>query len=205
MYTPPKFRVDDPQLIKDFIRENQFGLLLSHTDGEIHDTHTPFIVLENGSLQGHIARANPQWQQWQGQHPVKVVFTGPHAYISPHYYASDFNVPTWNYTAVSVTGRVSIIEDQSRILEFLDRLVAQNETSDAPWKLDRDDEHYTKLLAAIVVFSVSVDRVDASFKLNQNKAVDDQKHVIQSLSGSGCPFDGAVADMMNSNVEQADR
>jgi transcriptional regulator len=204
MYTPPKFQVKDPALVEAFIRENPLGLLLSCTDGEIHDTHTPFLLREDGTLIGHIARANPQWKCWEKNNRVKVIFTGPHAYISPRYYATEFNVPTWNYTAVSVSGLLSLVEDETNVLEFLYELVARNETSDPAWKLDREDARYLQLLSAIIVFSISPDHIDASFKLNQNKSREDRKSVVDALSGSGCPHDLEVATLMNRILDESE-
>ena len=109
MYTPEKFNIEDREAILRFIRQNPFGLLLSVGGGVIHDTHTPFIVAEDGKqLLGHLARANPQWASWGEGSVAKVVFSGPHAYVSPRYYESEFAVPTWNYTAVSVSGQIRI-------------------------------------------------------------------------------------------------
>ena len=201
MYTPPKFKVDDPAVIREFIEKHPFGLLLSIEGEQIHDTHTPFILSENGELLGHIARANPQWKGWEESSRVKVIFSGPHAYISPQYYVSEFAVPTWNYTAVSVSGRIRIIEEENEVLRFLDLLVAANEKSDTPWILDRTDERYMKLLSGIVVFSVSMDSIEASFKMNQNKSEEDQRKVINSLSATGYPMDQAVAEIMSKNVQ----
>ena len=205
MYTPPKFRIEDPEEIRSFIEENSFGLLLSHDGVDIHDTHTPFVHTENGrNLVGHIARANPQWKSWKGGTAVKVIFTGPHSYISPRFYVSEFAVPTWNYTAISITGHVTIIDDKSEVLQFLDQLIANNESSDEPWILDRTDERYMALLSGIVVFSISMDSVEASFKLNQNKSEEDQRKVIASLTSTGCPFDRDVARVMSKNITEAE-
>jgi transcriptional regulator len=201
MYTPPKFKIEDPEQIRCFIEENSFGLLLSLDGVDIHDTHTPFVHSDDGRhLIGHIARANPQWKSWKDRATVKVIFTGPHTYISPRFYVSEFAVPTWNYTAVSITGRVTIVEDKSEVLQFLDRLIAENESSDEPWVLDRTDERYMPLLSGIVVFSVSVDSVEASFKMNQNRSEEDQRKVIASLSATGCPFDRGVANFMGQRI-----
>lgn len=202
MYIPPKFQIDDAEVIAQFIKDNSFGLLLTTSEGEIHDTHTPFIINEHGLLIGHIALANTQWKSWNSETQAKVIFSGAHAYISPSYYESDFNVPTWNYTAVSVSGALSIMKDKEQIFEFLDSLVAHNESSDCPWKLDREDARYMKLLSGIVVFSVSMDKVEASFKLNQNKTTEDKTGVIRSLAGSGCPFDHKVASLMQAHNEE---
>ena len=136
---------------------------------------------------------------------MKVIFTGPHSYISPRYYVSEFAVPTWNYTAVSVLGSITVIQDEDIVLGFLDSLVAENESSDSPWKLNRSDERYINLLSSIVVFSISMDRVEASFKLNQNKTEEDQLKVIRSLEASGCPFDSSVASLMAQNIRNAEQ
>ena len=200
MYTPPKFRIDDPVLIRSFIEKNSFGLLLSIDGGDIHDTHTPFVYTGDGRLLGHIAKANPQWRSWSKASAVKVIFTGPHSYISPRFYVSEFAVPTWNYTAVSITGRIEIIEEEDTVLQFLDRLIADNEPSSDPWILDRTDERYLNLLSGIVVFSISLNSVEASFKLNQNKSNEDQSKVVESLSATGCPFDRAFASLMSHNI-----
>jgi transcriptional regulator len=206
MYTPLKFRVEDPEQIRSFIEENSFGLILSHDGVDIHDTHTPFIHSDDGRLLlGHIARANPQWKSWKGGTTVKVIFTGPHSYISPRFYVSEFAVPTWNYTAISITGHVTIIEDESEKLQFLDRLIAENESSDEPWILDRTNERYMALLSGIVVFSVSMDTVEASFKMNQNRSEEDQRKVIASLTATACPFDRDVACVMSKNITEAEQ
>lgn len=201
MYIPPKFKVDDPAVIRSFIGKHPVGLLLSIDGEQIHDTHTPFVLSANNQLLGHIARANPQWKGWSEGRRVKVIFTGPHAYISPQYYVSEFAVPTWNYTAVSISGRVTILEQEDEVLGFLDRLTAANEKPDKPWMLDRTDERYLKLLSGIVVFSVSMESVEASFKMNQNKSEEDQRKVIDSLSATGCPYDQEVAEIMSNNAQ----
>ena len=204
MYIPSQFKVDDPESIRLFIEENSFGLLLSISDGEIHDTHTPFVYSEDGRhLLGHLAKANPQWRSWGDGATAKVVFRGAHTYVSPRFYESEFAVPTWNYTAVSVAGQISVIEQKSIVLDFLDRLTAHNEQSEQPWVLDRTDERYIRLLSGIVVFSISIDSVEASFKMNQNKNEADQRKVIASLAETGCPFDGEVAELMASNITNA--
>jgi transcriptional regulator len=205
MYIPPKFRVEDASAIQSFIGDNSFGLLLSVNGDEIDDTHTPFVLSDNGLLLGHIAKANPKWKSWRSGSTVKVIFTGPHSYISPRYYVSEFAVPTWNYTAVSVVGRITVIQDKDSVLGFLDSLIAENEGSDSSWALDRSDERYMDLLSSIVVFSISMDRVEASFKLNQNKTEEDQFKVISSLEATGCPFDSSVARLMAQNIKNAEQ
>ena len=202
MYIHPSFKIEDREVIDAFIRKNSFGLLLTIFGSDIHDTHTPFVISDCGSLLiGHIARANEQWKNWDSSTTAKVIFTGEHAYVSPHYYESEFNVPTWNYTAVSVSGVLSIISDESEVLQFLEDLTALHERETDAWKLNREDERYLKLLSGIVVFRISIDKIEASFKLNQNKSFEDQSSVINSLSQSACPFDHKVAATMQSNLK----
>lgn len=202
MYTPSKFKVEDQKVILDFICENSFGLLLSVDGTTIHDTHTPFIISKcKRYLLGHIAKVNPQWNSWVEDSSAKVIFTGAHSYVSPKYYDSEFAVPTWNYTAVSVSGNVRIIDDVSNKVEFLDELTSMHETSDNPWIFDRNDERYLNLLSGFVVFSVEMDKVEASFKLNQNKSVADQTKVIDALSSIGCPVAHDVASLMKDNLD----
>ncbi|MFC5049047.1 FMN-binding negative transcriptional regulator [Rubritalea spongiae] len=196
MYVPPRFKVEDQNTINSFIKENAFGLLIS-TDGDvIHDTQTPLHLKADGTIYGHIARANPQWKSWTQNSKVKVVFSGPHSYISPKYYESEFNVPTWNYSAVSVTGDIKIIDSQDEVLDFLDALVQDNEGSEDPWALDRSDDRYIQLLSGFVVFQITPTDIQASFKMNQNKSFEDKSKVIDSLKHSGCPFDHQTSEFM---------
>jgi len=102
---------------------------------------------------------------------------------------------------VSISGELTIIDDNNEVLEFLDQLVSANEPAQNPWELDRSDDRYMKLLSGIVVFKITMDKVDASFKLNQNKSTEDQHSVIDSLEKRTCPFDHAVADMMKNNLD----
>ena len=205
MYVPTNFKVDDPAVIRSFVEKNAFGLVLTIHGDEIHDTHTPFVYSVDGNhLIGHMAKNNPQWKSWNVRAKSKVIFTGAHSYISPKYYLSEFAVPTWNYTAVSITGCVTIVEKQDEVLQFFDRLIVKNESSNGPWTLDRNDARYMNLLSGIIVFSISIDSVEASFKLSQNRSEEDQRKVIGSLFETGCPFDRDVANMMSQNINDAE-
>ena len=118
MYSPPKFKVEDDAVIRSFIEEHPFGLLLSVEGERIHDTHTPFVFSEKRELLGHIAKGQSTMEGMGRGSRVKVIFTGPHAYIFPQYYVSEFAVPTWNYTAVSISGSIKIIEQEDEVLRF---------------------------------------------------------------------------------------
>jgi transcriptional regulator len=111
MYLPLAFKLDEPELIRRFIEENSFGILVSSVDGSsIEETHTHLLLSEDGNrLLGHIARANDHWKAWEKNASVKVIFHGPHCYVSPTFYKSDHSVPTWNYTTVSISGVIELI------------------------------------------------------------------------------------------------
>ena len=199
MYTPVDFKIEDSEVIRSFIRANSFGILFStEVNGGFHDTHVPMLVSEDlTSITGHIARANPQWKSWEADEAVKAVFHGPHAYVSPSYYESEFNVPTWNYSAVSVSGSVRIVSDRGEQTEIMRELVGFYEKAQpAPWKLDEGDARFMKLFAALVFFSIEITGIEAKFKLNQNKSAEDRAKVIQCLSETESRHDADVAAMM---------
>lgn len=194
MHIPKQFEVTDINKVKQFIVENNFGLLISTSDGDIYETFTPFVFdTEETHLIGHIARANDQWKSWATNSKIKVVFQGAHAYISPSYYASEFNVPTWNYAAVSVSGSLEIVGNEEEILTCMDQIVAAHETGDDAWVLDRNDSRYTNLLSGIVMFKIKIQQTQAVSKMNQNKSTEDKSSVSKHLRATGCPFETAVA------------
>ena len=202
MYSPSAFTVAEAEVIRAFVQRNSFGLLLSLNGGGIDDTHTPMFLSEDSRyLYGHIARANGQWKSWEAFPGVRAVFHGPHCYISPRFYQSTFNVPTWNYTAVSIVGKISIVDSLAGQKEIIRHLVTSYEAgADQHWQLDESDEKMMKLFEAIVCFRIEIEAIEAKFKLNQNKSPADQASVIAHLRGRGLPDDLAVAALMEKNL-----
>jgi transcriptional regulator len=202
MYTPSKFSVSNDQMIRSFIEQNSFAIVISHDGTQFHDTHTPLLISNDlKMLSGHIARANPQWKKWKEQSEVKVIFHGPHAYVSPRYYKTSFNVPTWNYSAVSIDGKIQLIEAPDKTLALIKRLVTQYEGIDG-WKLDSSDEKYTKLFDAIICFEIQIEKIETKFKLSQNKTIEDQLGVIQNLEKSSFSSERDIAALMKMNLEK---
>lgn len=200
MYTPSAFSITDPSIIRSFVQQNSFGVLVSNDGRDFHDTHAPLLISDDLSLvSGHIARANPQWHSWAEHSSVKIIFHGPHSYISPRFYNSEFNVPTWNYSAVSIDGRIKIIEDRPASIRIIQDLICRYE-GPSGWKLNPDDERYLRLFDAIICFSVEVDKIDAKFKLNQNKTDEDKQSVISHLLQSSNPMDRQAAELMKKQV-----
>ena len=205
MYIPAAFNETDPGKLFDLIQQYSFGLLVSGFDGEPFASHLPILldrsVAPQGCLVGHMARANPQWEQAAGQ-TVLAVFSGPHAYISPTWYEADNVVPTWNYAAVHVYGTFRAIDDRDRLLQIVaDYVDFYEATLPAPWKFDRAGEFSQKLVQAIVGFRIEISRIEGKWKLNQNHHLERQQKVIQALDASQSEMDKAVAALMQSRLK----
>ena len=186
MYTPPKFYENSPDKIFEFIDENSFGLIISiDHEGHILHSQTPLILSEDRTkLLGHVAKANTHWNLWHDR-LVKILFQGAHSYISPSYYASSFNVPTWHYMTVAIEGVVNLVSDNQSKIDMMKQLVSHHEKGfQQPWDFDASDHRYTKLFEVIVFFEIEISDIQASFKLNQNKSKEDQSSVMSHLNYS---------------------
>jgi transcriptional regulator len=200
MYILPAFAEGDLTRLHDFIEQNSFGLLVSRVDGGPFASHLPFLLERtaepHGTLVGHMARANPQWREAGGQ-TLLAVFSGPHAYISPTWYEDEHVVPTWNYTAVHVYGRATIIEDEAALLEIVRGSVRFYEQAmTRPWSFDGSSTFAKRMLAQIVGFRIEIERIEGKFKLNQNHPVERREKVVSALRGQGGENAEAVAAMM---------
>jgi transcriptional regulator len=135
MYVPTSFRVEDEEVLADFIGRYGFATLVTAADGSPFATHLPITYdRDGGKLVGHMARANPQWRAFEAGGEVLVMFQGPHAYVSPSYYASDFAVPTWNYAAVHVYGVAKAITEEEQLGRIVDRYESGRSV---PWRWER--------------------------------------------------------------------
>ncbi len=181
MYIPKHFEISDANVIDGFIEANSFGQLASLHDGTITASHLPFLYVEQDrKLIGHLARANPQWQQIDGQ-KVLVVLQGEHAYVSPSWYESK-GVPTWNYQAVHIEGMAQAFTDEERLKRLVDSLTAQNEAGyPQPWKPD----YAATMLRGIVGIEIAITSVRCKFKVSQNRSKEDQKNVRKKLDLAG--------------------
>ncbi len=190
MYTPEAFKIDDEAMIHTFIKANSFATLIATIDNRLEVTHLPIDRLQDGRYYGHLSRDNPLSTIKRGAE-VCVVFTGPHAYISPNMYASEFNVPTWNYSAVHCYGRVEYMEDEVEVWERFHGVVGRYEGEEG-WQLP-DEEKFQALSEYIRFFEFKIDTIEAKFKFNQNKSDEDIQSVIGSLRDVG---NAKAADFM---------
>ncbi len=190
MYRPRHFDIDDPKVLNDFMREQSFALLVTSLGGVPYASHIPLLLDdggEHGRLQGHLAKANGQWQGFDGKTEALVVFWGPHAYISPNWYEAKKNVPTWNYVTVHAYGKPVVIDDpeavrqgQADMIDFFESDATDN------WSMDLlPDDYVGSKLKGIVCFEMPIDRLEGKFKLSQNRSAEDVKGAIKGLNATG--------------------
>jgi len=208
VYIPPSFAVRDGAAVARVISEFPFATLITVTQEEPQVSHVPLLhradSSPHGSLIGHVARANPHWQRFADGTSL-ALFHGPHAYVSPSWYTEPAAmVPTWNYVVVHVRGRVELIPDREETLAVLRQLTERFESSRAaPWHLQLEGARLDAMVGAIVAFRMSIERIDAKFKLSQNRSIDDQRRVVEALRVEGYSEAEATADWMVSSARRA--
>lgn len=201
MYVPPHFAQTDRAALFAFMARHSFALLVSAgDDGVPVATHLPLLVDPaagpHGALRGHLARENPHARVLAGR-PALAVFSGPHAYVSPTWYAAPNTVPTWNYTAVHATGTAELVEDEAGVLDLLAEAVAAYEAGmPEPWRFDRGSTFARRLAAGVVGFRLPIDRLDGKWKLNQNHPPERRERVAAELERSADPTAREVARLM---------
>lgn len=199
MYVPASFRMDDPAELRAFMRRHGFATLVTQGRGGMVASHLPLLLDADagprGRLLGHMARANPQWKDVEGE--ALAVFAGPHAYISPTWYETPGTVPTWNYVAVHAYGSLRLIEDRDGLHEILRRSVSAYEGAmPRPWTYDEADPDIDKMLKAIVGFEIPIARVEGKAKLNQNHPEERRRKVIRALEARTDDDSRAIARAM---------
>lgn len=199
MYIPKIFKNENAEEIEEFIHQNSFGILVSTENGIPLATHIPIELAEREGkkvLYGHLARANGQWRSFDENKEVLAIFTGPHAYISASLYTGE-NVPTWNYVAVHVYGKIRIIEGQD-LWQSLKKLVDKYEqTSENPVRLETMSEKMVEnQMRAIVGFEIEITDIQAKYKLSQNRNAEDYQSVVEHLQQSSDPITRHVSELM---------
>lgn len=203
MYTPKHFEEKDLVAAHAVMAANSFALVCVSDQGGIDAAHVPVVLDPNvgefGELHFHVAKQNTIWQAFDGQREARVIFSGPHAYISADWYDSENLVPTWNYIAVHAMGVPSVIsEDQNAAL--LDTLAAQEEAHLAPkppWTTAKmDSDLHKRMLGGIVGLSMPIGTLEAKAKLSQNRPDKDKTGVIRGLRQRGGDMEQAIASLM---------
>jgi transcriptional regulator len=186
LYRPAAFASDDPAAIARLLDEHPFATLITGATGEPQVSHLPLLhradPAPHGVLIGHMARANPHWHHFD-RNPSLAIFHGPHAYVSPSWYAQPATqVPTWNYVVVHVHGRAEVVDERAATMSTLQQMVGRFEGGRAvPWRLQLEGARLDAMVGAIVAFRITIERIEAKFKLSQNRDGEDRKRVAAAL------------------------
>lgn len=200
MYIHPLNTWENDSEIQDFLKKNAFATLVSQVNGKPWATHIPFVLDQDSKgnyvLHAHVAKANLQWKTLQENKEVMVIFQGPHAYISSSWYTHE-NVPTWNYLAVHVYGKVRILEGDE-LIHHLKLLVDRYEDG-RPNRVSVEtmsESYFKSQIRALVGIEIQITEVHASAKLSQNRDNENYKNIISELDKSPFPLDKEVAEEM---------
>jgi transcriptional regulator len=205
VYIPEYFRVRDHEDAIKFMRANPFAILISSIDAGPFATHLPlFVHAEKGGekeeekivLRGHVAKANPHWRYLEQQPQCLAIFHGPHSYISPSNYTVHESVPTWNYGAVHLYGNAQVLSSSEALQGVLHDLIHTFEPAYAAQWASLDEGFRERMLKQIVGFEIEVTKMEAKFKLNQNRSREDQANVIASLEKAEDTAVSGVARLM---------
>ncbi len=213
MYLPKHFDQQDSAAWHALAKAHPFASLMWQAEDGLQAEHLPLLWDADGgahgTLRGHVARANPAWQHAAGQQ-VLVVFQGPQGYISPSWYPSKSAtakvVPTWNYAVVHAHGRLSAVEDAGWLQSLVERLTNTFESARAhPWRVsDAPADYIEAMKSAIVGIEIPVQRVQAKFKLSQNRNAADVAGVVAGLTGEGSDAAASLAQRMANPGAQAE-
>lgn len=199
LYGNPKHLMPEADARAALATHDRLAMIVTHGENGLTATHA-LVTVVGDKLVSHISRGNPQWKD--APCDVMVIAPGPETYISPTWYETKKRdaraVPTWNYEAIHVWGKLTIVEDKAQLRDIVDKLSQRHETGRPnPWTIeDAPEEYIDRLLSFIVGFEITLDRVEGKRKLSQEKPEDDQAGVLAALDASDDPRDHAIAARM---------
>jgi transcriptional regulator len=199
MYTPAMHRVEDRDTLIAFMRAHAFVTFVTQGADGLRATHLPMHVAvedDHVVLYAHMARANPQWQDFSAGTEVMAVFLEPHAYVSPRHYANPVSVPTWNYAAVHAYGAPRLIEAHEQKHALMKSLIADYDPGYGERFPQLPDDYVAGMLRGVAAFAIAVTRLEARFKLSQEKSPEDRERVIAALEVSTDAGARATAALM---------
>ncbi len=195
MYIPAVNREEDISELRRFVNANPFCTLITLSGRGLVASHIPVVLHPSASgfgvLRGHLARGNPQWHDLNANVEALAIFAGPHHFVSASWYPGAKThareVPTWNYVAVHLYGRLRVIEDHDWLLDHLRTLTDENERiAEIPWSVsDAPPDFIAQKMHAIVGVELDVSRVEGKWKVSQNRNDEDAAAVINGLRSLG--------------------
>ena len=212
MYTPRAFALDDLPQLQQLIRHTRLAQLVTVGEQGLQASHLPLLLIPdegpNGTLYGHVAKANRQWEDLQQGSEALVIFAGAEAYVSPGFYPAKAEhgkvVPTWNYLAVHAYGKAEVFSDAARLLSLVTALTDRHEAGRVqPWQVsDAPADYIEGMLKAIVGFALPIERLIGKRKLSQNRSPADIAGVREGLSASQDVRDQHLARLIAQGVAQ---
>lgn len=200
MYTPSFNKFEDLQQIVDFMQRYSFATIVTVKEGLPVATHLPFIIKQRDDqivLSSHFAKANPQASDINNTNAL-VIFTEPHAYISPKSYEKEANVPTWNYVAVHAYGTCTLLDGEEQKGALLKEMIACFEQDYQQQWDSLPADYKNRMMSGIVAFEMVVNDLQAKKKLSQNRTEKERKNIIDQLSGRENSNERDIADYMRS-------
>ncbi|WP_264510622.1 FMN-binding negative transcriptional regulator [Flavobacterium sp. N1719] len=202
MYIPENYSLTNQAEIHEFLHKNGFALLINQTLGKMWATHVPLVLdfKSDGTpyLLGHISKANSQHEGFAENNEILAVFTGPHAYISSSWYDHE-NVPTWNYIAVHVYGKIKIHSHEEAVLGLKKLVDKYEEKSENPIRVENLSEKTMREARGIIGFEIEITSIEAQKKLSQNRDDVNYKNIISELETLKDPQAKAMAEAMKKN------
>ncbi|QEM09877.1 FMN-binding negative transcriptional regulator [Mucilaginibacter rubeus] len=199
MYTPKHFQLTDEQEAISFMQRYSFATIVTATDNVPFATHIPFLVSKRDDkivLSSHFAKANPQANEIIGK-DILVIFTEPHAYISPKHYEKETNVPTWNYIAVHAYGKANILSEGEQTANLLAQMISNYEADYLTQWNNLPDEYKQRIMKGIVAFEIIVDDLQGKQKLSQNRSEVERENITKALSNSSDTVEAEIGKYMS--------
>ncbi|MCX6171885.1 MAG: FMN-binding negative transcriptional regulator [Flavobacterium sp.] len=201
MYIPELYKNENQEDIQNFIHQNGFAILINQTNGKLRATHIPLLLEEKDGKQilvGHISKNNPQAESFKTNDEVLTIFSGAHSYISSSWYDHE-NVPTWNYLAVHVYGKVTIYNEEQAI-NSLKKLVDKYESkSKNPIRVEDLSKETMQEVKGIIAFEIIINTIEAQKKLSQNRDKKNYDNIIIELDKTNDNQAIAIANEMKKN------
>ncbi len=211
MYIPKQFAEPSVEVMHDLIRSRPLATLVTLGPAGVEANHIPLLLAGRagpfGTLRGHVARANPLWQNQPQDADALAIFHGPDSYITPSWYASKAEdgrvVPTWNFVSVHAKGRLRVVDDAKWLRAQLDMLTSHNERPFVhPWAVSDAPHDFTeKLIEAIVGIEIVITDLKGKWKVSQNRPPRDRLTVSEGLDLHG---QEAMADLVRSRGGDSD-
>jgi len=198
MYIPSFNKFEDLQQVIAFMQRYSFATIVTVKDGIPVATHLPFIIKQRDDkiiVSSHFAKANPQSSGIADMNAL-VIFTEPHAYISPKNYEKDTNVPTWNYLAVHAYGKCTLLDGEEQKSALLKEMVQYYEKDYLKQWDSLSEDYKHRMMNGIVAFEMLVDDLQAKKKLSQNRSEKERENIINQLSQAENSNEKDIADYM---------